>query len=246
MIQEATHKKTHILHKANVRGHNNHGWLDTWHSFSFASYFDPERINFGALRVWNDDIIQPGKGFGEHPHDNMEIITIPLSGAVLHKDTMGNEQKIKPNEVQVMSAGKGLFHAEFNASDTEELSLFQIWIFPKERNVTPVYDQREFNTKSAINKWQLLVGPNNSEGELTIHQDAYISRTFLSKGEVLNYELNPISYGSYLMVVSGSAVVNDVVLHERDAIGLINLESFTVKALEDAYIINIEVPEEEK
>jgi quercetin 2,3-dioxygenase len=237
-----TIKTTRIIHRAENRGHANHGWLDTYHSFSFARYFNPEKINFGALRVWNDDVISAGKGFDSHPHDNMEIITIPLSGAVLHRDSMGHEEEIKVNEVQVMSAGKGLFHAEFNASKTDELALFQIWIFPDKNNVNPVYNQQMFDVKLAQNQWQKLVGPYGEENVLNIHQDAWVSRTFLTKDKTLDYDLKPTSFGTYLMVVDGSVEVDGVVLNPRDAIGLIDTNQFKVKALENSYIINIEVP----
>lgn len=148
-----------IFHAANERGHADHGWLNAHHSFSFAGYHDPSKIHFGALRVLNDDIVAPGMGFGKHPHDNMEIITIVLSGALEHKDSMGHTQAIKTNEVQVMSAGTGVFHSEYNHSHTEEVNLLQIWIFPEKRNVEPQYDQRLFDPAERINKWQTLVSP---------------------------------------------------------------------------------------
>ncbi|MBN1118881.1 MAG: pirin family protein [Bacteroidales bacterium] len=231
-----------ILHKANTRGHFNHGWLNTHHSFSFAHYYDPDRVNFGALRVLNDDIIHPGEGFGRHPHDNMEIITIPLEGGVLHRDSMGNEEIIKAGEVQVMSAGTGIFHEEYNASKESHLSLLQIWIFPKEKNIKPTYDQVEFDKTGAFNQWQKLV-TKDEEGTLHIHQDAQISRTFLSEGKTLEYSLKESSYGSYLFVIDGEVSVNGSKLGKRDAIGINNVGKFEIHAKKDAHILNIEVPE---
>ena len=239
VILESTHK----VFRAEKRGHANHGWLNTWHSFSFARYFDPEKINFGALRVWNDDVIQPGTGFDLHPHDNMEIITIPLKGELLHRDSMGHEEKIIPGEVQVMSAGKGLFHAEFNASKTEELALFQIWILPKYKNVTPVYNQRVFNDEDSVNKWQKLVGPSNDEGALHIYQDAYVYRSKLDQGKSLGFKIGDTSFGSYIMVVDGKVRIDGVELKSRDAMGITHHKEFKIEAIENSYLINIEVPD---
>jgi redox-sensitive bicupin YhaK (pirin superfamily) len=161
-----------ILHKSHTRGHANHGWLDTYHSFSFANYFNPERIQFGNLRVLNDDIVAPGSGFGKHPHDNMEIITIPIKGSLMHEDSMGHKQEITENEVQVMSAGTGIFHSEFNASGTDFVNLLQIWVLPDKRNIEPTYDQKKFDSKGAINQWQTLVSPEN--GPLKLNQQTLI------------------------------------------------------------------------
>ena len=180
------------IYKSETRGFANHGWLNAHHYFSFAGYFNPERIQFGALRVLNDDVILGGGGFGEHPHDNMEIITIPLKGALHHKDSMNNEWiKLEVDEVQVMSAGTGLIHAEKNANQKEELSLFQIWIFPNQQEVTPRYDQRRFDIKHRNNKLQTLVTSINDENNesLKIHQNAIISRIDLAKNQEYTYEI---------------------------------------------------------
>ncbi|MFW6370882.1 MAG: pirin family protein, partial [Bacteroidota bacterium] len=164
-----------VIHRSNTRGHHNYGWLDTRHTFSFAQYFDPQRTGFGALRVLNDDVVKPNMGFGEHPHDNMEIISIPIKGTLKHKDSAGHEQIIKEHEVQVMSAGTGVFHSEYNASKDEDVNFLQIWIYPDKKNVSPSYNQKYFEAEDAQDKWQLLVGPNGEDG-LHINQNATISR----------------------------------------------------------------------
>ncbi len=233
--------KTQIF-KSDSRGKASYGWLNATYSFSFAHYDNPDRVNFGALRVWNDDIVQPSRGFDTHPHDNMEIITIPLAGAVLHKDSMGHESIIKPNEVQVMSAGSGIFHSEYNASPTEPLNLFQIWIFPNVRNIKPTYNQTEFDDAGALNQWQNLVSPVGNEG-LTIHQNAWINRTKLEAKKEITYKMQPGSYGSFLMVVEGEVAINDTILSKRDSMGITDTDEFTLTALEDSYLINIEVPD---
>ena len=231
-----------ILHKNDSRGHFSFGWLDTHHTFSFARYYDPERVNFGALRVLNDDTVLAGEGFGRHPHDNMEIISIPLSGSLLHRDSMGHEEVIKPGEVQVMSAGTGIFHEEYNGSKNENASFLQIWIFPKEKNIKPVYDQKSFEKEAAQNKWQKLVTYDEAE-TLHIHQDAAISRTFLEAGKELDYTLMPGSFGSYIFVIEGSVEINNQQLNIRDGLGIWNTSEFKIKALENSYILNLEIPE---
>ncbi|MDX1471325.1 MAG: pirin family protein [Flavobacteriaceae bacterium] len=241
-----TLKNTSIkLYKADERGFANHGWLQAAHSFSFANYYDPEKIQFGALRVLNDDIIAPGMGFGTHPHDNMEIITIPLSGVLKHRDSMHNEwQQVLPGEVQVMSAGTGVQHSEINGSNKEYLSLFQIWIIPNKRGVSPRYGQKSFSPENRKEKLQVLVSSMDDpiEGSLQIHQDAKISRIDLGNGKELKYEIQGSSHGVYAMVIDGSAKIADQPLNSRDAIGVQNAESFTVKSLEDSSFLFIEVP----
>ena len=230
-----------ILHKADTRGHANHGWLDARHSFSFANYYNPERISFGALRVLNDDSIQPNKGFGKHPHDNMEIITIPLEGKVLHRDSMGHEEFLHAGEVQVMSAGKGIFHEEYNGSKTELLKLLQIWIEPAEYNIEPTYSQTVFEAENALNKWQTLVGPIG-ESLLEINQTAFISRVFLSEGKEINYQKKVHGNASYLFIVEGGIIANNQKVNKRDALGVVDFENINIKALQDSHIINIEIP----
>ncbi len=233
-----------IIYRASTRGHFENEWLNTRYSFSFADYFDRNKMNFGALRVLNDDIIQPSSGFGKHPHDNMEIITIPLSGSLSHKDSMGHEQKIKENEVQVMSAGTGIFHSEYNASNVEECSLLQIWIYPKHMNIKPSYEQKLFNIEKGNNHWQVIVaGPNSFESSLTINQNAKISRIKLSANQSIDYQLNTSSYGSFIFVIEGEIELDKENLANRDAIGIYDTQQFTIRAVRDSYIINIEVPD---
>lgn len=233
-----------VIHKSDTRGHSQYKWLDARHSFSFASYHDRNRIHFGALRVLNDDIIQGGGGFDTHPHDNMEIITIPIHGELKHKDSMGHEQVISENEVQVMSAGTGIFHSEYNASETEQINLLQIWIYPNKKNVKPDYDQKYFKANEAINKWQFLVSnvENPVDGSLTIHQNASIARAIINQNEEINYKLQENSYGSYIFVISGEIEIDGEIYSNRDAIGITNVDEVNIKAKKDSYILNIEVP----
>ena len=230
-----------ILHKADTRGHQNYGWLDTRHTFCFARYYNPERVNFGALRVLNDDIVQAGEGFGRHPHDNMEIISIPLEGKLLHRDSMKNEQFLNTGEVQVMSAGTGIFHEEYNGSKDEAVNFLQIWIVPNENNINPTYSQRKFNSEEALNKWQTLVSPENDE-TLSIHQNSIISRVFLLEGKSITYHINEIKNACYLFVIEGEIKVNSIVLGRRDGLGISETKKFILQALNDAYILNIEIP----
>lgn len=233
-----------IIYKSNTRGHFKNDWLNSRFSFSFAEYYDRSRMNFGALRVVNDDIIQPAGGFGKHPHDNMEIITIPISGKLAHQDSMGHKQEIKPDEVQVMSAGTGIFHSEYNASHVDECSLFQIWIYPALKNVKPRYDQKYFEPELAKNKWQLLVsGPESIEGCLTINQNAKISRLMLNEGNSIDYNIGEQSYGSFVILITGEIEIADILLSERDSIGIYNTKKINIKANRNSYLLNIEVPD---
>ena len=231
-----------ILHTANKRGHANFGWLDSHHSFSFGHYYDPEKVYFGMLRVLNDDIITGGSGFGEHSHDNMEIVSIPLIGALEHRDSTGTAEVIRQNDVQIMSAGSGVQHSEANASATESVTLFQIWVFPKLRNITPRYDQRTFNITDRVNKWQVIVSPNETDAALWINQDARFSLTTLQAGNAITYNNAFTGNGVYLVVISGSVKVNDIALGKRDAIGIYDTDSFTLTANENAELLAIEVP----
>ncbi|MDA3906307.1 MAG: pirin family protein [Bacteroidales bacterium] len=235
---------TKVIHRANSRGTSKYDWLDSKHNFSFANYNDNQRMHFGALRVLNDDIIDAGSGFGKHPHDNMEIITIPIDGALKHSDSMGHEQIISENEVQVMSAGTGIFHSEHNASDTEAANFLQLWIYPNKKNVKPVYYQKSFDTKQANNAWQKLVSScdSGSNQMLTIHQDAIISRVFLSKDYEIDYSLDQNSFGSFLFIVSGEIEIDGEKYFERDALGISDISNFSLKATKYSYVLNIEVP----
>lgn len=232
-----------VFHSADTRGHANHGWLDAHHSFSFASYYDPQRIQFGMLRVLNDDIVAGGMGFGTHPHDNMEIITIILDGALEHKDSMGNTGVINPNEVQVMSAGSGIQHSEYNHNRDKEVNVFQTWIFPNKDNVTPRYDQRLFPEEERINILQTLVSPIEREDEgLKIHQDAWIYRTSLEAGKSITHQMNDKKNGAYVFVVTGKINTEEKALGRRDAIGIYDTDSFTINADEKSDVLIFEVP----
>lgn len=232
-----------LLHKASQRGFANHGWLKATHSFSFANFYDSEKIHFGKLRVLNDDLIAPSRGFDLHPHQDMEIITIPLEGALRHTDNMGNEEIISSGEVQVMSAGSGIFHSEFNASDSDDLSLFQIWIFTKKKGLKPRYDQKKFEEAERVGNWQLLVSPNGQNDSLSINQNAYIS-IFESNGEyITDYSLKEQGNGVYFMVIDGEAQISEHLLQKRDAVGVWNLvESIHINFLKNSKLLAIEVP----
>ncbi len=234
-----------IIYKAADRGTANYGWLEANYSFSFANYYDPEKVNFGALRVLNNDIIQGGMGFGTHPHDNMEIITIPLKGSLKHKDSMGNKWiAIETGEVQVMSAGSGLQHAEMNNSPSEEINLFQIWIFPDKNGVEPRYDQQKFNSSERKNKLQVLVSSidDDIKNTLKIHQDALISRIDLDENTDFNYTLKSENHGLYLMVIEGEISIDSEILAKRDAIGISDVKSIHIKSKITSELLFIEVP----
>ncbi|WJJ95566.1 pirin family protein [Algibacter luteus] len=234
-----------VIHKAEDRGFANHGWLQANHSFSFANYFDKDKIQFGALRVLNDDIIAPKMGFGTHPHENMEIITIPLKGELKHRDSMHNDwQSVLPGEVQIMSAGTGIQHSEINGSANEHLGLFQIWIVPNKQNVTPRYDQKAFEEADRKNKLQVLVTSidEDHKGSLKIHQNAVISRIDLEAGKTFEYQLKSDIHGVYMMTVYGEVLVADESLQSRDAVGISKTDVFKVNAIADSSLLFIEIP----
>jgi redox-sensitive bicupin YhaK (pirin superfamily) len=233
-------KKT--LHRANERGHADHGWLNAHHSFSFANWYDPTKIHFGMLRVLNDDIVSGGQGFGMHPHNDMEIITIILKGALQHRDNMGNGSVIRPGDVQVMSAGTGVMHSEFNPSSTEEVNLFQLWVFPKENGIKPRYDQKTFNVDDRKNKIQTVASGFKKNGELYIHQDAAISMSSIEKGKTVTYDFSKKGNGAYIMVINGSVKIADEILGMRDAIGVSDTEKIEIIANDDSEILIIDVP----
>ena len=230
------------LQKANERGTADHGWLKAIHSFSFASYYHPEKMNFGALRVLNDDIIAGGMGFGMHPHDNMEIITIPLEGALEHKDSIGNIGHIEAGDVQVMSAGTGIRHSEYNKNKDKFLKLFQIWIMPNVRNVPPRYDQISLNLEERHNKLQQIISPNKNEDGIWIHQNAWIHIAKFDANLQTQYTLKSKDNGIYLLNISGEIGVLDQLLESRDAIAITNKEEIEIKAITDAEFLIIEVP----
>lgn len=233
-----------ILHKADTRGFVNHGWLKSHHSFSFASYHNSERMSFGALRVLNDDLVQPKKGFGTHPHQNMEIISIPLTGALSHKDNMGNKRAIEVGEVQVMSAGTGLTHSEFNDSKTDEVNFLQLWIIPEATNVKPNYEQRAFFSEEQKNQLQTVVAPKDKlEGDaLPINQQAYMYRTNLESGKSIGVNAKNKQNGFYIFVIDGDVEVADNTLGKRDAIGVYDTESIDIKSNSNSVLIILEVP----
>lgn len=226
--------------KADTRGYADHGWLKAKHTFSFANYYNNERINFGTLRVLNDDIIAPYRGFGTHPHQNMEIITIPLQGELEHEDSTGMKGIIRPGEVQVMSAGKGVYHSEKNPSD-EPLNLFQIWIFPNKQNVDPRYDQKKFDEAESIDINQLLVSPDGRNGSMWIYQDAFISRRICSDNKPFSYERYLSTNGVFAMIVEGEAIINGKKLSKRDAL-MVQDTDLTIIPGKNAKIIFLEVP----
>ena len=232
-----------IFHAADKRGHAKHGWLDAHHSFSFANWYDPTKVHFGALRVLNDDIIDGGQGFGRHPHDNMEIITIVLDGALEHKDSMGHTQQIVPDEVQVMSAGTGVTHSEYNPDPKKKANLLQTWIFPKEDNVKPRYDQRTFPAGERVNVLQTLVSPiYNDDAGLKINQDAWIYRVTLESGKSIKHDLHSKGHGAYIFLIDGKVNVGGQALNKRDAMGISEADSFEITADEKSDVLILEVP----
>lgn len=231
-----------ILHAANTRGHANHGWLNSHHTFSFASYYNPERVHFGVLRVLNDDWIAGGTGFGKHPHDNMEIVTIPLTGALEHQDSMGNKEVLHAGEVQAMSAGTGIFHSEYNAKADEPCTLLQIWIFPEERNVTPQYAQKFYDVDAVKRDWHAVVNPMGKGDGLGIHQQAWFNLTRIPAGERRDYAVKRAENGVYFFVIEGGISLDSQTLGTRDAAGVWGQESYAVTATEDAYVLAIDLP----
>ncbi|MCX6319631.1 MAG: pirin family protein [Bacteroidetes bacterium] len=232
-----------IIHKAGTRGHANHGWLDSYHTFSFSGYHDPERIHFGALRVLNDDTVAAGMGFGTHPHDNMEIISIPTSGDLEHRDSMGNIQVIREGDVQVMSAGTGIQHSEKNKNRDQEVKFFQIWVFPNQTNVTPRYAQQFFSAEEKHNQLRTVVSPiGSSDGGVQLHQDAWFSLGNLDKDLTLSYTLKNPDNGVYAFVIEGDVIINEVALNRRDGLGITETDTLNITAATEATLLLMEVP----
>lgn len=231
-----------ILYPAKERGQVSMGWLKSFHSFSFGQYHDPKKVHFGALRVVNDDSIAGGGGFGTHPHDNMEIVTIPLEGKLAHKDSTGNEGIIRKGDVQIMSAGTGIRHSEYNASSTEFAKLLQIWVFPKLQNIKPVYGQKTFDLKDRKNKWQTVVSPDASEQGLNINQDARFSLVDLDAGKSIDYKMKWRNSGLYLFVIEGGVKTSGQSLSYRDAIGVSETDELNIEAVTDTQLLAIEIP----
>ncbi|MEQ8350803.1 MAG: pirin family protein [Leptospiraceae bacterium] len=230
------------LHRSSSRGGANFGWLQSRHTFSFGNYFDAERVNFGALRVLNDDQVAPAAGFPTHPHDNMEIVSIPLSGALEHKDTTGTDGIIRTGDVQIMSAGTGIAHSEFNHSSEEAVKFLQIWVLPKKRDIHPRYDQKAFLSEDRKNRFQLMVSPDESESTLWINQNAYFSMADLDKGMTIDYAMSDTSNGAYFFIIEGSANVGEEILEYRDGLGLYGAPSVSIRATAPTSILAIEVP----
>jgi redox-sensitive bicupin YhaK (pirin superfamily) len=230
-----------ILYKAKDRGHANHGWLDSYHSFSFANFYDPEKIHFGALRVLNDDTVKGGYGFSKHPHDNMEIVSIPLSGDLEHKDSTGRHAIIRQGDVQIMSAGSGIAHSEMNAHKDKDAKFLQIWVFPKKQNISPRYEQKTFAPGERHNAIKTVVAPDD-DGAVWINQDAWFSLADFDKGFTGAYKFKKAGSGLYVFVVEGGATIGNNVLSKRDAAGITDTNEISITADENAQILLIEVP----
>jgi len=232
-----------VLHKADTRGDADHGWLHSKHTFSFANYYNPERMNFGVLRVLNDDTVSESRGFGAHPHRNMEIVSIPLEGDLKHQDNMGNATLIKAGDIQVMSAGTGVMHSEYNNNPDKPVKFLQIWIMPNKQGVAPRYDQITLDTADRKNKLQQVLSPNVDDAGVWIHQNAWFNMTQLDKGKELQYPLNDAeNNGVYAFVLKGDATVNGQTLHERDGFGIWDVANLDIKADTDTEILLMEVP----
>jgi redox-sensitive bicupin YhaK (pirin superfamily) len=231
-----------IIHPSETRGHANHGWLDSKHTFSFAGYFNPERIHFGALRVLNDDTVEPGMGFDIHPHDNMEIISIPLEGELAHKDSMGNVVVIKKGDIQVMSAGSGIFHSEYNYSSERIVKFLQIWILPNKKNVSPRYEQFTLDPSKNHNKLQQIVSPDKDDAGLWIHQNAWFHLGKFDKGISTIYKIKSPGNGVYAFIIKGKVNVNQQILMTRDGLGIQDEDKLVIKADTDSEILLMEVP----
>ncbi|WP_068242329.1 pirin family protein [Hydrotalea flava] len=230
-----------ILHTAASRGHAQHGWLNSWHTFSFADYYNPERMHFGALRVLNDDTVAPGMGFGAHPHQNMEIISIPLHGDLHHKDNTGRDTIIKENDVQIMSAGSGIVHSETNANKDKQVQFLQIWVMPKNLNIAPRYQQITLQQEDLLNRLKTIVAPND-ENALWINQDAWFSMAKFSKDTSIEYRLQNKNHGVYIFMIEGAANVNKITLNVRDALGVTATDNFPLSVQAGSHILLMEVP----
>ncbi|RKS95501.1 hypothetical protein BC952_1189 [Flavobacterium limicola] len=232
-----------VLHKSNTRGHANHGWLESYHTFSFANYQNPERMNFGVLRVLNDDRVSQGMGFGKHPHDNMEIISIPLEGDLEHQDSMGNTTVIKEGDIQAMSAGTGIFHSEYNKNKDQLVKFLQIWIYPNKKNVTPRYDQITLDLNDRHNKLQQILSPNPEDEGVWIHQDAWFHIGKFDKDFSTSYELKKPGNGIYAFVLKGDFTIGNIALNERDGLGIWDTNTIKITANSaNAEILLMEVP----
>lgn len=231
-----------MIHKSESRGHANHGWLDTYHTFSFGMYHEPSRMHFGMLRVLNDDFVIGGAGFGKHNHDNMEIISIPLQGSLAHSDSTGNEGVISTGDVQIMSAGSGIQHAEYNASETELVNFLQLWIIPKEKNIQPRYDQLSFTKEQLWNQLRPIVSATEKEGTLWINQDAELYLGEFDASIEISHDIKSANHGIYLFVIEGSLTIGDITLNKRDGIGIYDTDSVLATVHKHSKLLLIEVP----
>jgi len=231
-----------ILHKADTRGLADHGWLNSHHTFSFANYHNPERMHFGVLRVLNDDQVAPGQGFGTHPHENMEIISIPLEGDLEHKDSMGSNTVIKEGDIQVMSAGTGIYHSEYNKNQDREVKFLQIWVFPNKKGVEPRYDQISLDKMSLHNNLVQVLSPDPEDEGVWIHQNAWFHLGRLSNGFETSYELKDPKNGLYVFVIEGDVSIGDVHLNQRDGLGILESGVLDIKAESNAYLLLMEIP----
>ncbi|MBX9782148.1 MAG: pirin family protein [Chitinophagaceae bacterium] len=231
-----------VLHKAATRGHANHGWLNSYHTFSFAGYYDASRVHFGVLRVLNDDTVAPGMGFGAHPHDNMEIISIPLSGDLKHRDSMGNETIIKQGDIQVMSAGTGISHSEMNANRDKEVKFLQIWIIPNQKNVQPRYDQIKMDESKMKNNFLQVLSPSKNDEGVWIHQDAWFSMGQLDKDATVTHQLKNANNGVYAFLLEGAVSVNGEAIEKRDGLAITETGELKVTASADSKLLLMEVP----
>lgn len=231
-----------VLHKANTRGHADHGWLDSHHTFSFANYYNPERMNFGVLRVLNDDIVAPSRGFGRHPHDNMEIISIPLEGDLEHQDNIGNLATIRAGDVQVMSAGTGVFHSEKNRNKDKAVKFLQIWMFPNQQNVAPRYDQISLKSTDSKNEFYQILSPNKDDDGVWVHQNAWFHIGKFEKGKTTTYEIKAKENGVYAFILEGEATIEGQQLGERDGFGIWNTDKIKVEATSETKILLMDVP----
>lgn len=232
-----------VFHKSESRGNADHGWLHSRHTFSFANYYNPERMHFGVLRVLNDDIVSPGRGFGTHEHQNMEIISVPLEGDLEHKDSMGNTTVIRQGDVQVMSAGTGVSHSEYNKNEDRDVKFLQIWVIPNKQNVAPRYDQITLDLDDRKNKLQQVVSPNAKDEGVWINQDAWFNLTSLEKGKELTYNLNNgEKNGVYAFLLSGNLTINDQPMEKRDGLGIWDVKQFDIKANSNSELLLMEIP----
>lgn len=236
-------EKEYSLHTSESRGFADHGWLKSAHTFSFANYHNPSRVHFGVLRVLNDDYVAPGMGFGTHPHENMEIISIPLFGDLEHQDSMGNKSTIKKGDIQVMSAGTGIYHSEYNPNQDKQVEFLQIWIFPKQKNVTPRYDQVSLNLEDRKNRLQQILSPNAEDEGVWIHQDAWFHLGNFDKNTTIDYSLNKNGNGIYLFVIEGNVKIDEIELNKRDGLGIKNGTEITLTSLaNNTEVLLMEVP----